>query len=951
MKNLYIFLLLLIGVSGFAQKKDTTENNSIENCLTDQLLKLAIQKDPNVKKRLELLDSKINENKFQKTTNTGVEITIPIVVFVVHENGIENIPDPQILGQITALNQYFNSANIRFCLATRNRGGQPTSGIIRFDSPLTHNSMANASNLETLANGYPSDNYLKIWIVKNITGSSSTTSVQGYATFPGTNLGFDGIVIKASAFGTVGNCGGGCAGLNSSTQLGKVLVHEVGHYFGLYHTFEQGCAGGDPSTCTTAGDRVCDTPPVANRNFSCTNVIDSCPDSQNLPDDINNYMDYVSETCMTHFSDGQIERMNNLIFTQRNILVSSLNLVITGVTCIPNINCNFNASNYTVCSNNGAISFTSDWNPNGMNYTWDFGDSSTSNLQNPTHTYTTASATPYTVTLTVSDANNNSVTSSKKIFVENCTPIINSDYEWRFGGNSSISFATGVPVVQIPQNSYNHVEACANQSNSSGQMLFHSSGNKLYNGNNQIVATTLSGRLSSHQGALILPNPNPQFPNQYYLFLRKAYEQQLQEGGFTYTLVNAPTPSNVTLDPQNTEVPITIPSNYNYITGPRGIDGIEGVTAIKSCDGYWIITAGQKSNGYYLVVFKLNSTGINFISEFQLNTNINTKIAAVKASPNGNKLVLFATRGFPSTGGLFVYNFNKFTGDISNQINLNHEDIYGATFSPDSNLLYVSSIVGSLKNQYIQYNLNDVNPSLSRKSFFNTLGRTSDLKIGPDNKIYLATTNNNLSVIHKPNSIITDSDINACQFYNYGPSFPGSGSTWMGLPNLIDAKSEIPFNNSISSNPTSCNTYSFFANVCDTNFTWNFGDPGSGANNSASGANVSHTFSAEGTYTVTLTDSTLNQITTNVSVGMPTPIINGDSYACLGCPLTNTSTNNSVTLLTGERALWTVSGGTIIGFNNQSSVDIVPALGLPLWHFTRDITNITKFYFRVNFPK
>ena len=44
----------------------------------------------------------------------------------------------------------------------------------------------------------------------------------------------------------------------------KIVAHEFGHFFGLYHTFEEGLYGKDDfdeERCYLTGDRICDTPP------------------------------------------------------------------------------------------------------------------------------------------------------------------------------------------------------------------------------------------------------------------------------------------------------------------------------------------------------------------------------------------------------------------------------------------------------------------------------------------------------------------------------------------------------------------------------------------------------------------------------------------------------------------------------------------------------------------
>ncbi|HEV8583173.1 MAG TPA: zinc metalloprotease [Thermoanaerobaculia bacterium] len=91
-------------------------------------------------------------------------------------------------------------------------------------------------------------------------------------------------------------------------QRGLVLAHEVGHYLGLFHTFER-YFNPDLLACFDPGDFVDDTPTQATPTFgSCPVGQDSCP---TLPgaDDIPNFMNYATDTCWDHFTPGQIERM------------------------------------------------------------------------------------------------------------------------------------------------------------------------------------------------------------------------------------------------------------------------------------------------------------------------------------------------------------------------------------------------------------------------------------------------------------------------------------------------------------------------------------------------------------------------------------------------------------------------------------------------------------------
>lgn len=410
---------------------------------------------------------------------------------------------------------------------------------------------------------------------------------------------------------------------------------------------------------------------------------------------------------------------------------------------------------------------------------------------------------------------------------------------WFFGNQAGVSFSSGSPVaLNQGISAMNAFEGCATISDGAGNLLFYTDGMKIWNRNHQEMqnGTGLKGHTSSTQSAMIVRMP---YSDHLYMVITVNGRSGNSQYGAFYSIVD-----------------MRLDNGLGAINSVKNVElqyrTDEKITAVLHQNGSFIWILIPDLNSENINAYLLTDTGFirtpvsNYVNLSSFGT-----VGCLKASPDGKRLALCA-RWPGRVKLLYICNFNALDGRISNGYSFEHEDIYGAEFSPNGRFLYVGA--ESRNIGIAQYDLDAGSPALveSTVQYMQKTNSswTGGLQLGPDGKVYFSSFGMNyLGCIPNPDVLYP-----ACGHNENAVHLKGATCKF-GIQNYMIA-GQIKPGISYKANVSDCRVRVQFTmkNVLNhTVFNWDFGDSLSAPDlNTDTGIQTLHQYSVPARYLVSV---------------------------------------------------------------------------------------------------
>jgi gliding motility-associated-like protein len=431
---------------------------------------------------------------------------------------------------------------------------------------------------------------------------------------------------------------------------------------------------------------------------------------------------------------------------------------------------------------------------------------------------------------------------------------------WYFGRQAGLYFGPD-SLVNLPRSPLESSEACATISDSSGNLLFYSDGERIWNGRHQLVprADTIGGHRSSTQGCLIVPAPRQR--GRYLVYTLDGIERLLA-GGLRLTELETTPDGRGRVVRKGVGISIVVPDTVYYPLSTYS-RFTEKMALVRHANGqdYWLVTHLWDSETYVSlrVGGELSDTATFVFSDVGMYHGGGASFVNaggwLAASPDGRQLACVAWNG----GGELL-DFDPATGRVSNARRLNPPAAatglyaYGAAFSPNSNLLYLSYMSldrpFSTLQHVVQYDARLPAAQVGSSGIVVTtqLNPLAALQLGDDGRLYVSVwTRESLDRIEYPNVRGTP-----CLYHPQARRLTPGSNAWLGLPLRPNDAPFAPWlraaaDSACAGEPATLRVLEVpLLSALDT-LVWDFGD---GTTGRATTPATSHTYPAAGRYQV-----------------------------------------------------------------------------------------------------